>query len=110
MPLDQEGEGNIDMVHLQDLILVAKWSIYAMVQNIHHLVPTGLQVAVHLHHHLHLHLHLLLNQTAVSPLTSGDINVVNLNTEVGRVTAQTAKSVSVRKWLKIDTRQQALEN
>ena len=94
------------MVHLQDLILVAKWSIYAWVQNIHHLVPTELQVVGHHHHRRHRH-HDHLNQTAVNPLISRDIDVVNLNTKVGRVTARVAKSVSVRKWLKLGTRQQA---
>ena len=78
-----------------------------MVQNIHHLVPTELQFAVHhLHHHLLL-LPLLLLQTDVGPLISGDIDVVNLNLEVGLVTARIASSVSVHKWLRIGTRQQA---
>ena len=87
------------MVHLQDLILVAKLSIYVMVLNIHHLVLTELQVVEH--HHLLLLLLLLQYEdhrlTVVSPLISLDINVVNLNTEVGQVTERTAAGVSVHK-------------
>ena len=85
---------------------MAKPSIYVMGLNIHHSVPTELQVVVSRPLH-HLSLDQDHNRTAVSPLISRDINVANLNTEVGQVTARIAKSVSVRKWLKIDTRQQA---
>ena len=94
------------MVQLQDLTLVAKLSIYAMDLNIHHLVPIELQVAVHPHLLLQCEDHRLL-LTVVSLLISLDINVVNLNIEVGRVTAQIAKSVNVRRWQKLGTRQQA---
>ena len=77
-----------------------------MVQNIHHLVPTKLQF-VELHRHRHRHHQNDQNQTAVSPLILKDIDVANLNLEVGQVTTPIANSVSVRKWLKLDTRQQA---
>ncbi len=85
---------------------MAKRSIYVMDLNIHHLVPTELQVVAS-HPHPHLSLNQDHNRTVVSHLILRDINVVNLNIGVGQVTTLTAVGVSVLKWLKQDTRQQA---
>ena len=102
--------GDIYMARLLDLTLAVQWSIYVEVQNIQQLVTMKIHLVVHHHlHHLHLHhhhLHLLL-QTVVGPLISQDINVASRNIGVGQVTARTAVGVSVLKWLRRDTRQQA---
>ena len=85
---------------------MAKQSIYVMGLNIHHLVPTEPQVVAS-HHHHHQRQNQDHNRTVVSPLILRDIKGASLNIEVGQVTARIAKSVSVRKWLKLGTRQQA---
>ena len=94
------------MVHLQDLPLVVKPSIYVMGLNIHHSVPTELQVVVSRPLH-HPSLNQDQNRTAVNPLISRNIEGANLNIKAGQVTKPIARSVNVRKWLKLGTRQQA---